>query len=198
MLTLKLFDYVFRYTDKYPSTSLAQRTLSYYAGTTEKGKVVYSTEFLDASDPGNALRDFAPIDSVSSVDLSSGRTTFPSLGETSITGGTVVQPDSSDMSDLFPVLSYIPSPPAGYMRPAYKKNNARYIYHLSPDTLHTFFVNGNRRTSLRYIGTPNIGVIDGANRFVFLGVPLSSLDGTAKGGQGITAFFSKVFSEFTK
>jgi hypothetical protein len=199
MLTLKLFDYVFWFTDKYPSTALAQRSLSYYAGSTETGKVIYSTEFLDASDPGNALRDFAPIDSISSVDLSTGRTTFPSLGETTLlTPGVVVQPDSSDMTDLFPVLSYIIPSPAGYIRPAYKKIDARYIYHLAPDVVHTFRVNGMLTTTIRYIGTPNLGVIDGNRRFVFMGVPLSSINGTTNGGQGIVAFFSKVFDEFAK
>jgi hypothetical protein len=198
MLTLKLFDYVFWFTDKFPSTALAQRSLSYYSGSTEKGRVIYSTEFQDASDPGNALRDFAPIDSVSSVDLSNGRTIYPSLGETSVTGGTVVQSDTSDITDLFPVLRYIPTPPGGYMRPAYKKIDARYIYHLAPDVLHTFYVNGIKRTSLRYSGTPNVGVMDGNRRFVFMGVPLSSLEGTTPDEPGIVPFFSKVFSEFSK
>jgi hypothetical protein len=51
---------------------------------------------------------------------------------------------------------------------------------------------------LRYSGTPNVGVMDGNRRFVFMGVPLSSLEGTTPDEPGIVPFFSKVFSEFSK
>lgn len=185
VLTLKLFDYVTWYTDQFPSLSVAQFPLYLYSST--GGKVLYTTEFASAvGDPRGTLVDFAPLDSVSSVDLSPTRP-LPSLGDTRIPANYVLYPDSSDPTNIYPVLSFNSSPlnHVFFMRRVYKRADARYIYRLQRD----------ERSPIRYIGSPTVGVIDDAKRFVFLGVPLHLLNGTARGGQGVSAFLQKVFVE---
>jgi hypothetical protein len=186
VLTLKLFDYVIWYTDQFPSLGVAQFPLYLYSST--GGKVLYTTEFASAvGDPRGSLVDFAPLDSVSSVDLSSATRPFPSLGDTRIPAGYVLYPDSSIPSNIYPTLSFnsTPSFHLFFMRPIYKRADARYIYRLQPD----------QRSPIRYVGSPNVGVIDDAKRFVFLAIPLHLLNGSANGGQGVSAFLQKVFVE---
>ena len=186
--TLKLYDYVFWYSDVFPSLTLAQFSLFYY--TTSGGKVLYTTEFQSTSDPSGALRDFAPIDSVSSVVLPA--TSFPSLGDSRIPKNYRVIPDSTVPDDIFPLMNVDSVTVSGapianfinaFMRPVYKRADARYIYHFQP----------YQGTPLRYVGTPNVGILRNDKNFVFFGFPLHYLNGTASGGQGITALFNKVF-----
>ena len=66
--TFLLYDHVLWYTDQLPSLGVAQRSVFPYLQ--NGGRVIFSTMFLNTTDPRGALRDFAPIDSVSSVDLS--------------------------------------------------------------------------------------------------------------------------------
>ncbi len=187
--TFLLYDYVLWYTDQQPSLGVAQSTLFTYIQ--NGGKVLFSTTFLTTIDPRGALRDFAPIDSVSSVDLSTTRPPVPPAvaGDTRIPANYVLFADSSDATDIYPQLAFNATPSAHviFMRPVYRRADGRYIYHLQADARG------------RYIGTPNIGVIDGQRTIIFMGLPLHLLNNTGTGNsQGLTAFFLKVFgSEFS-
>jgi len=139
--TLHLFDVVFWYTDPYPSMGVAQFPLfEYVRDASHTGKVIYSTMFATSNDPRGALTDFAPLDSVSSVDLSS--VTNPQLprpGDTRVLQSSFVYSDSSNLSELFPNLQFNvdPTPTRSYslfMRPIYKRSDSRYIYHMQADT----------------------------------------------------------------
>jgi len=188
--TLKLYDFVFWYTDQYPSLTVAQFTLFYYS--TSGGKVLYSTEFASANDPGGALRDFAPLDSISSIVLP-GPASTPWPGTTRVPKNYKVISDSSNPAEIYPTLNVDSLTVSGvprsllsvFVRPIYKRADARYVYRLQPDT---------RATSLSpYIGTPNIGVIRNDRQFVFLGFPLHNLNGRANGGEGLAAFLQRIF-----
>lgn len=140
VFTLHLYDVVFWYTDPYPSLAVAQVPLYDYLNPgvyPHTGKVIYSAMFQSNSDPRRALRDFAPIDSVSSVDLvdkdAYADLLLPRFGETQISGsqGYWVYPDSTDMEDVYPPLKFdmsfsIPL----YLNPIYKRADARYIYRI--------------------------------------------------------------------
>jgi hypothetical protein len=192
--TLKLYDYVFWYTDNFPSLTLAQFSLYYYS--TSGGKVVYTTEFQSSSDPSGALRDFAPIDSISSVTLPA--TTFPSLGDSRVPKNYLVLPDASDPHDVFPLLNVDSVTVSGasisnfinvFLRPIYTRADSRYIYHFQA------YIPPSGSAVIRYSGMPTIGVMRNDKNFVFFGFPLHYLNGTAAGGQGLTAFFNKIFNE---
>ena len=183
--TFLLYDYVIWYTDQFPSLYVAQLSLFPYMQS--GGRVIFSTSFLNTIDPRGALLDFAPIDSVSSVNLT-GTIALPSVGDNRIPANFVVYADSSVPSDIYPQLAFNPPPPVNYsvfMRPIYRRTDARYIYHLQPDTRG------------RYIGMPNLGVIDGLGRIVFVGLPLHLLNNTSNGNQGLTAFFAKAITHFS-
>jgi hypothetical protein len=183
--TFKLYECVFWYTDAIPSLTVAQLTLFDYWTSSDGGHVIFTTEFQTVNDPSGALQDFTPLDSVCSVSLVA-PLTYPLPGDNQIPGGYQLYPDSSNASDLFPPLELGTRFSYSFnMRPIYKNPAARYIYHLQPDTARG-----------HYTGMPNLGVIDETKRMVFLGMSLNYLSGTAHGGQGIAAFFSKVFSEF--
>jgi hypothetical protein len=183
--TFKLYDCVFWYTDAIPSLTVAQLTLFDYWTSSDGGHVIFTTEFQTVNDPSGALQDFTPLDSVCSVSLVA-PLTYPLPGDNQIPGGYQLYPDSSNTSDLFPRLELGTRFTYAFnMRPIYKNPAARYIYHLQPDTARG-----------HYIGMPNLGVMDETKRMVFLGMSLHYLTGAANGGQGIAAFFSKVFSEF--
>jgi hypothetical protein len=185
--TFMLYDYVVWYTDQYPSLGLAQLTLFNYIQDQNGGRVIFSTSFLNTIDPRGALRDFAPIDSVSSVDLSPSHL-LPSLGDTRIPANSVVFADSSDPGNIYPQLAFNSTPinHVIFMRPIYRRTDARYIYHLQADTRN------------RYLGTPNLGVVDGQGKIVFMGVPLHILDNTTFGNPlGFTGFFTKAFTHFS-
>ncbi len=183
--TFLLYDYVVWYTDQQPSLGTAQLTIFPYIQ--NGGKVLFSTSFVNTIDPRGALRDFAPIDSVSSVDLGTTRPTVPPAvaGDTRIPASFLVYADSSISTDIYPQLQFnsTPSNHILFMRPIYRRADARYLYHLQPDTRN------------RYIGEPNIAVIDGQNTIIFVGLPLHLLNNTTK-GSGLVSFFSKALFEF--
>lgn len=190
--TLKLFDYVYWYTDQFPSLTVAQFPLFLYTAT--GGRVIYSTEFASTiSDPRGTLVDFAPLDSISTIPLPNPNPAVPSLGDTRIPKNFVLFPDSTMPSSIYPVLVFdslnVQNLPIAnhtfFMRPIYKRADARYIYRLQPD----------ERVPRRYSGMPNVAVIDNAKRFVFIGIPLHALNGTLRNGRGIVELFNKVFIE---
>ena len=184
--TFLLYDYILWYTDELPSLAVAQLSLFTYLQ--NGGRVLFSTMFLNTSDPRGALRDFAPIDSVSSVTLPP--TILPSAGDSRLPANCVVYPDSADPGNLYPqlALNSTPSIHSVFMRPIYRRSDARYIYHLQPDA----------RVPQRYYGSPNIGVIDGQNTIIFVGLPLHLLNNTVQGNpRGLTAFLEKALRQFS-
>ncbi len=184
--TFLLYDYVLWYTDELPSLAVAQ--LSVFTYLQNGGRVLFSTMFLNTQDPRGALRDFAPIDSVSSVTLPP--LTLPSVGDSRLPANCLVYPDSANPADLYPGLALNASPTihSVFMRPVYRRTDARYIYHLQPDP----------RVPKRYFGSPNIAVIDGQNTIIFVGLPLHLMDNTVQGNPGgLTAFFEKALRQFS-
>lgn len=146
--TLHLFDIVFWFTDQIPSLAVAQYPLfQYVRDPIHHGKVIFTTAFESSSDPRGAIKDFAPIDSVSSVDLSTSRL-LPTLGDTRVPGGYVLVPDSSDQSNIYPPLRFDPVRVnySVYLRPIYRRADAKYIYHVQNDT----------RIPARYVYSPAI------------------------------------------
>ncbi len=184
--TFLLYDYVLWYADLLPNLGVAQ--LSVFTYLQNGGRVLFSTMFLNTQDPRGALRDFAPIDSVSSVTLPP--VTLPSPGASTLPANLVIVPDSSNPADLYPRLALNSSPSihSVFMRPVYRRSDARYLYHLQPDP----------RTPQRYSGTPNIAVIDGQNTIIFVGLPLHLMNNTVQGNpRGLTAFFEKALRQFS-
>lgn len=174
--TFLLYDCVFWYTDNIPSLGVAQSSLFTYLQ--NGGKVLFSTTFRSAFDPRGALRDFAPIDSVSSVEFSP-----------EIPANYIVFADSSDPNNIYPQLALDSSLSSHFifMRPVYRRTDARYIYHLQADTLNNF-----------YSGTPNVAVVDGQGTIIFFGLPLHLLNNTNPqyaNPEGLKAFFRKIFTE---
>jgi hypothetical protein len=200
--TFLLYDYVLWYTDQYPSLNIAQLTVFPYLQ--KGGRVIFSTSFLNTIDPRGALKDFAPIDSVSSVDLNPGYT-LPSLGDTRIPANSIVFADSSDPTNVYPQLAFNSTPAnhssGMFMRPIYRRIDARYIYHLQPDSMTVYHLPDSavaRAPRNRYLGTPNLGVVDGPGKIIFMGVSLHLLNNTTYGNPlGLTAFFTKAFTHFS-
>jgi hypothetical protein len=187
--TFLLYDYILWYTDQLPSLGVAQ--LSVFPYLQNGGRVIFTTMFLNTTDPRGALKDFAPIDSVSSVDLSPTRPAPPPAvaGDSRIPANFVMYADSSNPSTIYPRLAFNASPTihSVFMRPIYRRSDARYIYHLQADT----------RTPQRYLSSPNIAVIDGQNTIIFVGVPLHVLNNTTLGNpNGLGAFFEKALTQF--
>jgi hypothetical protein len=189
--TFLLYEYVFWYTEQYPTLGPAQFSLFPYVQ--NGGKLLFSTTFLSTTDPRGALKDFAPIDSVSGDDLSgSGPPNGPPrLGDTRLPANLRVVPDSSNPANIYPALAFNPTPGIHtpvYMRPIYRRSDASYIYHLEADP----------RVPLRYVGLPNIAVVDGQRRNIFVGLPLHLLNNSDQqygNPDGLTAFFTKVFTQ---
>ena len=144
VLTLHLFDVVFWYSDQFPSLAVGQFPLFEYThDLAHRGKVIFTTMFAMNIDPRGALKDFAPIDSVSSVLLPSSGRAYPALGDNNLNRYSWVYPDSSDASDIYPPLQAYSTviggnPYAAYVRPVYKRADARYIYRIQDDTLSQF------------------------------------------------------------
>jgi len=187
--TFLLYDYVIWYTDQVPSLGIAQ--LSVFPYLQNGGRVIFSTMFLNTTDPRGALRDFAPVDSISTVDLSPTRPVPPAVaGDSRIPANFVVYADSSMPGTIYPQLAFNASPVihSVFMRTVYRRSDARYLYHLQMDT----------RTPQRYLGAPNIAVIDGQNSIIFVGLPLHLLNNTVQGNPlGLSAFFDKALTQFS-
>jgi hypothetical protein len=186
--TFLLYDYVLWYTDQLPALAVAQ--LSVFPYLQNGGRVFFSTMFLNSTDPRGALRDFAPIDSVSSVDLSPTRPLPPPAvaGDSRVPANFIVIPDSGDPANVYPQLAFNASPGIHsiFMRPIYRRADARYIYHLQSDS----------RSPQRYLGSPNMAVIDGQHTIFFIGLPLHLLNNPLGNPRGVTAFFEKALQEF--
>lgn len=156
--TLFLFDYVFWYTDLFPSLSAAQSSLFYYRTSAfdgRRGKVLFSTVFQENPDPRGVLRDFAPIDSVTSIALGTASLT-PAFGSLQIPGGYQVLPDSSDLMNIYPTLAFNTGQiHIAYMRPIYKKPDGRYIYRMQEDARtpiqYTFLVTTSELRSVSFL-----------------------------------------------
>ena len=136
--TMFLFDYVLWYTDVYPSLPVAQFSLFHYYNTLfdgHKGRVIFSTSFEYKPDPLDVINDFAPIDSISAVNLASFPLQLPRYGDSRVLGGTMVVPDSSESDNIYPPLKFNPDKYSHlvYVRPIYRRADARYIYHLQND-----------------------------------------------------------------
>jgi len=139
------------YTDQYPSLGVAQFPLfQYVRDASHPGKVIFTTSFETSSDPRGALKDFAPIDSVSSASLSTGRL-LPSLGDTRVPVSFQLLPDTSDPANLYPPLSFGGTIPlqtnySVFLRPISRRADAKYIYHIQEDS----------RSPRRYVYSPVI------------------------------------------
>ncbi|MBI5020211.1 MAG: hypothetical protein HZB59_02145 [Ignavibacteriales bacterium] len=136
--TLFLFDYVFWYTDVYPSLPVAQFSLFHYYSTLfdgHKGRVIFSTSFEYRPDPLNVINDFAPLDSISAVNLASFPLQLPRFGDSRVLGGSMLIPDSSESDNIYPPLRFNLDKYSHlvYIRPIYRRADARYIYHLQED-----------------------------------------------------------------
>jgi hypothetical protein len=170
--TFLLYDYVFWYTEQLPMLGVAQVTLFPYLQ--NGGKVIFSTTFQVASDPRNALRDFAPIDSVASGG-----------GDTRMYGSYMVFADSTRPTDIYPNLQFngtLSTIHSIFVRPVRKRTDARYIYRLQASHLN------------RYPGMPNVGVVDGQGTIAFMALPLHLLNNT-QAGSGLSALFTRLFTQ---
>jgi hypothetical protein len=187
--TLRLFDSVIWYTDQIPSLTVAQYPLYLYLS--GGGRVIYSTEFGNAaSDARSTLVDFTPLDSLFSGTLPA--PSFPYPGDSRLPQSYVLSPVGSAAALSYPrlTLNSLSTPTQVhlvFMRPVYRRADATVLYRLQPDT-----GNGTIAARDRYIGQPDIAVIDADRRFVFVGLPLHLLNGTGNGGQGVATFLNKV------
>lgn len=151
LFTLHLFDVVFWFSEQLPSLAVAQYPLfQYVRDPVHPGKVIFSTMFESASDPRGALKDFAPIDSISSVSLLPNRL-LPTLGDTRLPNGFEILPVADGSGSAYPSLRVKNQDPALtnvtlFMRPIYKRADARYIYRMQEDAI----VPGVRPT-IRYV-----------------------------------------------
>jgi hypothetical protein len=188
ILTFLLYDHVVWYTDQYPNLGAAQLALFTY--TQNGGKLIFSTTFESSIDPRGALRDFVPIDSISTVDLSPTRPPIPPAvaGDTRLPAGCRVVPESTGTNAPYPLLAFNTSPSihSVFMRPIYRRSDARYIYHLQNDP----------RVPVRYIGSPNVAVVDGLGTTIFVGLPLHLMNNTSAGNpDGLSAFFTRCLTQ---
>lgn len=184
--TLKLFDYVFWFTDLIPDLwthvhAIAQFPLYLYSGS--GGKVLYSTRFgYFLGDPRGSLVDFAPVDMVGTT-----------LIDTRVPNDWPVVPKQDVTPTPFPALRFNATGTSGgahsvFVRDIIKKTGADYLYSIYvpnrgwPDSVH-------------------IGVIDIDRRFVFLSMPLHIMNGTQPvwpgkppgDGRGVPEFLKRVF-----
>jgi hypothetical protein len=187
-MTFLLYDYVIWYTDQFPSLRVAQLSLFDYLQ--NGGKVIFTTTFGSSVDPRGALRDFAPIDSISSAPF----TPRPAPGDNRVPVNYRVMADSSIPSNIYPQLAFDSLAVGGgvfhsvFMRPIYRRSDARYIYRLQRDSINL--------PNPRYIGEPNIAVVDGQQQIIFMGLPLHLLDKSVN-STGLTSFFNKaILQEF--
>lgn len=176
-----LYDHVVWYTDQYPNLGAAQ--LSLFTYTQNGGKLIFSTTFESSVDPRGALRDFAPIDSISSVNPIRLPGDPPRVTSTRVRNNTAVLPDTLSGFPPYPRIAFNATPAfhSVFMRPVYRRSDARYIYYLAPD-------------SSLYISNPPpaIGVVDGLQRTVFVGLPLHLLNNAVTGNPaGLSAFFTR-------
>ncbi len=196
--TFLLYDFVFLYTDESPSLAVLQSAPFLYLQ--NGGKMVLSIIFSGNFSLFNAnavLRDFAPIDSVSSVCLGAGcpPVTLPIPGDTRIPAGFALLPDSTVSTNIYPRLAFNPTPDPHivFMRDMYRRTDARVIYRLQPDTRGRYKAvdPDGRGDTLR----PKVAIVDGQRTIVLFGLPLHLLNNTSGGNQGLGPLFTKMFTQ---
>lgn len=187
--TLRLYEVIFWYTDRFPTTAVAQYPL--FLLNQAGAKVIYTTEFQDAvADPRGSLVDFAPLDSIFSAPLQ-GRPTpvVPTYGDSRVPKNYLV----NSVEPGYPTLEFDSLTVSGtpinnhliFFRSLYKRTDAKYLYKMQPD----------QQVPQRYLGEPEVAVIDNARRFIFFGIPLHVLDGKLRGGQGVQAVLNKILED---
>lgn len=190
VLTLQLYDFVFWFSDLYTSYVPAQFGLFNYVQ--RGGKVIFSTTFPENISFPNvrALNDFAPIDSVTTDPSSS--STLATNADNRVPVGTTILP--FDSTSGYPVLTFGPRPSNGGQffnfnwRRVYKRVDAQYIYEM--DSVYTDSSSSPPQLKKeRFLGTPPIAVIDNAQSFVLVALPVHLLNGNTT---ALTAFFRKV------
>ena len=197
--TFLLYDFVFLYTDEAPTLAVLQRVPFLYLQ--NGGKLLLSLVFSADFSFFNAtavLRDFAPIDSVSSVNLGPTRPPVPPPvpGDTRIPGGFQLHPDSSVATNIYPQLAFNGTSStihSIFMRDMYRRRDARVIYRLQPDPR-------NRYKAIDRDGTgdtlrPKVAIVDGQRSVVFFGLPLHLLNNTDGGNRGLGQLFTKMFTQ---
>lgn len=197
--TFLLYDFVFLYADESPSLAVLQSVPFLYLQ--NGGKMLLSLVFSADFSIFNAtavLREFAPIDSVSSVNLGPGRPPVPPPvpGDTRIPGGFELHPDSTVPTNIYPKLAFNGTSTtihSIFMRDMYRRRDARVIYRLQPDPR-------NRYKAIDPDGTgdtlrPKVAILDGQRSIVFFGLPLHLLNNTDAGNQGLSALFTKMFTQ---
>jgi hypothetical protein len=192
--TFLLYEYVFLYTDEYPSIKVLQ--LAPFPFLQNGGKMLFSTfytpDFADFN-INSVLREFAPIDSVCSAVLPS---SVPVPGARLIPANYVLFADSSIAGNIYPQLAFNSSPSSHifYMREAYKRTDGRVIYRLQrhPQGTYKAIDPTGGADTLR----PKVAVVDGQGKIVFFGLPLHLLDNRVQGNpSGLGAFFTKIFTQ---
>ncbi|MFN4990135.1 MAG: hypothetical protein ACK5F4_08835 [Ignavibacteria bacterium] len=149
--SLNLYSAIVWYTDKSPSMTLAQQSLTPY--TRSGGKVLFIADLPAplSEDMRTEIRDFSPIDSIGSSEVSSdplairNGTEFIALEH----GGTIYP---NLIKERGSVLVY----------PLYPKANAKPVYALPVGT--------------KWQGTPILGVQDDESTMIFLHMPLHLLN----------------------
>ncbi len=191
--TFLLYDYVFMYTDEYPSIKVLQ--VAPFTYIQNGGKMLFSTFFspdFSRFSISTILREFAPIDSVCSAFLPA---TSPVPGARLIRANTLVLPDSTVPTNIYPLLAFNSSPSTHvfFMREVYKRTDARVIYRLPRDrSSYTSVDPGGGADTLQ----PKVAVVDGEGKIVFVGLPLHLLNNTVQGNpDGLKAFFRKIFTQ---
>jgi hypothetical protein len=197
--TFLLYDFVFLYTDESPSLAVLQSVPFLYLQ--NGGKILLSVVFSADFSIFNAtavLREFAPIDSISSVNLGPTRPPVPPPvpGDTRIPGGFELHPDSSVVTNIYPKLAFNGTSTtihSIFMRDMYRRTDARVIYRLQPDPR-------NRYKAIDPDGTgdtlrPKVAIVDGQRSIVFFGLPLHLLNNTDGGNRGLAPLFTKMFTQ---
>jgi len=161
------------------------------------GRLFFSTTFrrIFLSRNISALNDFAPIDSVTTDPNSS--STVPTNADNRVPFGTMLIP--FDSTSGYPVLTFGPRPSGGgqFVTPSpswrriYKRIDAQYIYGM--DSVYTDSSSSPpQQKKERFLGTPDIAVIDNANTFVLVAVPVHLLDGILQRLQHFSAKLSLI------
>ena len=197
--TFLLYDYVFLFTDEIPSLAVVQLVPFYYLQ--NGGKLLLSCMFSDdfsSFNPTSVLREFAPIDSVSSVVIA-GTPSRPRPGDNRIRGGTKLHPDSSVATNIYPKLAFNDTSTTGsslhsniFWRDMYRRVDARVIYRLEPDTTGRYNAVDPEGNDTR---RPKVAIVDGQGKIVIFGLPVHLLNNTNSGNQGLVPLFTKMFTQ---
>ncbi len=192
--TLKLFDFVFWFTDNIPDNwlhvhAIAQFPLYLYSSS--GGKILYSMRFgAFIGDTRSPLLDFTPVEQI-----------IDTIYAKRIPNDWPIDPVAT--LDSFPRLRFNPTATSGgshslFVRNIIKQAGSEYIYTIPPDTT---IINTDYNPPLRWRKRINLGVINHDRSFVFLSMPLHLMNGLERiwptkppgAGKGIPAFLKRVF-----